>query len=144
MSSPAPRPPTFGVPAAGVVSVPRQAAYVVIRDGAGAVAAVRGLDGYWLPGGGRLPGETADATAQREAREELGRGVRLVGRIGFALQYFFAARERTHYKMTVEFFRAEFTDGEAVRGEFELYWLDVSRPGRLFYHECHDWAARQA
>lgn len=50
--------PTFGMPVAGVTYVPRPAAYAVIRNAAGAVAAVHVPAGYWLPGGGILPGET--------------------------------------------------------------------------------------
>jgi hypothetical protein len=84
---------TFGVPVAGIPYEQRCAAYAVIRNREGAVAAVHVPAGYWLPGGGRLVGETPEETVVREVREELGGTLCLVHKIGEALQYFFAASE---------------------------------------------------
>ena len=136
--------PTFGVPAAGVRYEQRGAAYAVVRNSAGAVAAVHMPVGYWLPGGGMLLGETPEETAVREVREELGCTLRLVGKIGGAVQYFFAATEGRHYAMRAVFFRAEFVERpHGVAAEYEVCCLDVSHPGPWFYHACHDWAVRQ-
>ncbi len=144
MNRPESCPPTFGASLAGVEYEKRPAAYAVIRDGAGAVAAVRGPAGYWLPGGGALPGETPEETVTREVREELGRGVRLLGRIAEAVQFFFAADAGRHYEMRAVFFRAELEDGPPGPAEYEVCWLDTSGPGPLFFHACHDWAVREA
>jgi 8-oxo-dGTP diphosphatase len=132
--------PIFGSRLAGVPYEKRPAAYVVIRNQAGAVAAVRGPAGYWLPGGGANPGESPEETAVREVREELGREVRLLGRIGEAVQFFHAADEGKYYDMTAVFFRAELVGEPFGPGEYELSWLDVSHPAPQFYHACHDWA----
>ena len=70
--------PTFGVPVAGVLYEQRCAAYAVIRSSAGAVAAVHGPAGDWLPGGGRLAGETPEETVVREVCEELRGTLRFV------------------------------------------------------------------
>lgn len=91
--------PTFGVPVAGAAYERRCAAYAVIRNRAGAVAAVHGPAGYWLPGGGSLVGETPEETVVREVREELGGTLHLTHQIGKALQYFFAASEGRYYAM---------------------------------------------
>jgi 8-oxo-dGTP pyrophosphatase MutT (NUDIX family) len=138
-----PHTPVFGSPVAGAVYEKRPAAYAVIRNDAGAVAAVRVPAGYWLPGGGALPGETPEETVVREVREELGRDVRLVGKIGAALQYFFARSEDRYYEMTAVFFRAEFVGELLGPGEYNWCWYDTSQPGRLFFHACHDWAVRR-
>ena len=135
--------PTFGIPAAGVTYEQRGAAYAVIRNSTGAVAAVHMPAGYWLPGGGMLPGETPEETAVREVREELGCTLRLVRKIGGAVQYFFAATEGRYYAMQAVFSRAEFVERQHGAAEFEVCWLDVSHPGPWFYHACHDWAVRQ-
>src|SRR5262249_40680452 len=101
------RVPTFGARVAGVTYEERQAAYAVIRNSAGAVAAVCGPAGCWLPGGGALPGETPEETVVREVQEELGCALRVVDKIGEAVQYFFAAADDRHYAMRAVFFRAE-------------------------------------
>ena len=135
--------PTFGVPVAGVLYEQRCAAYAVIRNSTGAVAAVHVPAGYWLPGGGCLPGETPEETVVREVREEIGGPLRLAHKIGEALQYFFAASEGRYYAMQAVFFRAELIEDLHGPAECELCWLDVSHPGPWFFHACHDWAVRQ-
>jgi 8-oxo-dGTP diphosphatase len=135
--------PTFGVRVPGVTCEQRCAAYAVIRNRLGAVAAVHVPAGYWLPGGGMLPGETPEETVVREVREELGCTLRLVSKIGQAVQYCFAADEGWYYAMQAVFFRAEFAEESRGSAEYELCWLDVSHPGPLFFHACHDWAVRQ-
>jgi 8-oxo-dGTP diphosphatase len=142
---PCPNPglPTFGTRVEGVEYELRPAAYAVIRNAAGAVAVARVPAGCWLPGGGSLPGETPEETVLREVREELGRDVRLLGRIGEAVQFFHAAGEGRYYVMRAVFFAAELVAGPAGSAEYEAVWLDVSGPGPMFYHACHDWAVRR-
>jgi ADP-ribose pyrophosphatase YjhB (NUDIX family) len=102
--------PTFGVREPGTAYTERRAAYGVVFGAAETVAVVRGPSGrFWLPGGGSLPGESAEDTLAREVREELGRGVRLIDRLGQATQFFHAADEGRHYRMQAVFFRADFT-----------------------------------
>jgi 8-oxo-dGTP pyrophosphatase MutT (NUDIX family) len=78
-------PQIFGSPVGGVTYEKRIAAYAVIRNPAGAVAAVQTPAGYWLPGGGTRPGETPEETVVREVREEFGHALRLIGTIGEAV-----------------------------------------------------------
>ena len=140
--------PRFGTAPAGVTCHPRPAAYAVIRDAAGRVAAIRvdgrGANRYWLPGGGIEPCETPEAAVIREVREELARTIRVTATLGEAVQTFYASDEARWYEMIATFFRAE-VDGEpAGPGEHQLHWLDPAQGAEVFFHACHAWAATLA
>lgn len=141
----APEGQTFGVCQEGTDYTKRRAAYAVVFDGDERVAGVRGPSGrFWLPGGGSLPGESAETTITREIREELARGVRLMERIGAATQFFFAANDQQHYKMLAVFYRVEFIEVLNTKAEHELCWIPLQQARAAFFHECHGWAVDQA
>src|SRR5215813_14206370 len=104
--------PVFGKAPPGVTCQARLAAYVVVRDPQGRIAAVRspgdGPRRFWLPGGESEPGESPELTIAREVREELGRAIRLNGRLGDAVQFFYASGQRRWYEMKAAFFRGDF------------------------------------
>ncbi len=133
--------PTFGLLNAAIAYQPRPAAYVVITDQQGRIAAVKGKSHYFLPGGGSLAEETPEETVTREVREELAREVGIIGRIGKAVQYFYA--EGQHYRMEAVFFAGEFIGEATGIGEHELCWLEVEQIEADFYHKSHVWAVRQ-
>ncbi len=92
---------TFGARLEGVVYADRPAAYAVVAGENGTVATVKGASGrFFLPGGGCLPGEAAEEAVRREVREELARSVPLIRPIGAATQYFYAADDDRHYRMS--------------------------------------------
>ena len=133
----------FGNKVAGIKYVERPAAYAVIRNGDGKVAAVRGKRGnYFLPGGGSLPGESPEETIEREVREELARNVRLTLKIGEAIQYFSVGE--SNYRMTASFYKAEFASELEGEAEHELEWLDREAMEANFFHECHKWAVYES
>jgi 8-oxo-dGTP pyrophosphatase MutT (NUDIX family) len=135
--------PIFGTPELNVQYTERRAAYlVVINDGL--VAMVRSRQTHFLPGGGSNPGESMEETVMREVQEELAQGVRLLRRIGEAIQYFYSAADDRHYKMLATFFAGEFTgDAGESPGEHELEWIPLAMIEQACFHECHAWAARQ-
>ena len=132
----------FGNARAGIVYLDRPAAYAVITDGDGRVAAVLGTRGYFLPGGGSLPDEPPEETIRREAVEELARTVRLLLKIGEVVQYFSAGEE--HYRMRAVFYAAEFTGAHESKAEYDLAWLTLKEAEESFFHKCHVWAVRQS
>ena len=135
----------FGSPEPNVKYSERQAAYVVIVSNDGLVVMVKGRQKYFLPGGGSLPGEPPEETVVREVHEELARSVRLIRKIGEAMQYFYSSTDDRHYKMRATFFTGEFTDEKCDgTGEHELDWLPVTEAGQACFHASHAWAARQA
>jgi 8-oxo-dGTP pyrophosphatase MutT (NUDIX family) len=135
---------TFGTRLEGAQYIARPAAYVVVAGENGTVAVVQGPSGMiGLPGGGSLPGETAEETVRREVLEELARNVRLVGTIGSTTQYFYAEDDDCHYKMTAVFFLAELPDEPTGRGEHALLWMPVAEAEKALFHACHAWAVRR-
>jgi 8-oxo-dGTP diphosphatase len=134
--------PTFGVaPAREQPLKARLAAYAVILEPDGIVAAVRGEAGVFLPGGGSLPAEPPESTVLREVKEECGCAARIIQHIGEATQYFQSAG--SWYKMLASFYLAQFEGVPDGSGEHELIWLNPGEEGR-FYHECHSWAVSLA
>lgn len=128
----------FGNIIAGTDYQDRPAAYAVITNEMGSVAAVKGKRGYFLPGGGAAPNETPQETIHRELREELARDVKLIGEIGAAIQYFSA--DETNYRMRAVFYRAEFITEPNAEAEHELFWLAPQEIEGKFFHQCHEWA----
>jgi 8-oxo-dGTP pyrophosphatase MutT (NUDIX family) len=136
---------TFGIEREGIVYTERRAAYAVVLGEGGTVAVVRGASGrLFLPGGGSTPLEAPEGTLAREVREELARSVRLIRRLGEAIQYFHARSEGRDYRMAAAFFLAEFVGEPDGRGEHELLWPPVGVARGSFFHECHAWAVEQA
>ena len=133
--------PIFGVLDESIAYQPRPAAYILIIDEQGRIAAVKGKRHYFLPGGGSLDEETPEQTVRREVREELAREVSIIGQIGKAIQYFCA--DRQHYRMEAVFFAGGFAGEAAGIGEHELSWLEVEQIEGCVYHESHAWAVRQ-
>ena len=131
----------FGNTIFGITYQERPAAYVVITDEGGRIAAVKGKRGYFLPGGGSLPDETPEETIKRELREELAREVEITKNIGEVIQYFSAGDG--HYKMKATFYKAAFTSERQGEAEHELYWIGDTDVAETFFHECHKWAVNQ-
>lgn len=119
----------------------RPAAYGVIINDAGRIAAVKSRSGYNLPGGGSLEGEPPEKTIEREVGEELARGVEILEKLGEATQYF--SHDDRHFKMNAVFYRAAFASGPQGESKYELCWLDEAEAPKNFSHESHRWAAER-
>lgn len=135
-------PVIFGAREPDIRYIERPAAYVVIKNGP-TVAVVMPKGKAFLPGGGSLAGESPEATVIREMQEELGRDVRLTAQIGEAVQYFYSADDRLHYKMLATFFAGDFEGDPGSIGENELHWLTLESAEDACFHACHAWAIRQ-
>jgi 8-oxo-dGTP diphosphatase len=140
--------PEFGELPSGTRADSRRAAYVVIGDDKGRVAVVRGggsrRESYWLPGGGSEAGESPEDTIEREVTEELGRQVRVVARLGAAVQVFFAEDEKRWFRMEATFFEGELGGDSRAAAENEMEWVEPEAACRGFFHACHAWAVRQS
>jgi 8-oxo-dGTP diphosphatase len=121
----------------------RKAVYAIILNENNKIAVVKSGEYYWLPGGGSIENETVDETIIREVKEELGRNIRVMNKIGEAIQYFYADKEGCYYKMNAIFIRAEFTTEYSTIKEHNLYWVSAIDIKDIFYHQCHVWAINQ-
>lgn len=140
---------TFGVPAPGADYLLRPGGYVVAFDAAGAfapgpaIAVVSTPAGLYLPGGGQEAGESPEAAAVRETREECGLEVRLLGRLCAADELVHAASETRYYRKRCVFFRAVVV-GRAGSGGDEpdhaLVWLPPAEAAERLGPEIHRWA----
>jgi 8-oxo-dGTP pyrophosphatase MutT (NUDIX family) len=106
-------------------------------------------EGVWaLPKGRIDPGETGEATALREVREETGAGGRSLGKLG-DVRYVFTWNGERIFKV-VSFFLVRYAEGrlgdvpEAFRHEIaEVRWLPLEdAPGLLTYKGEREMAER--
>ena len=130
----------FGAEIPGVTYLPRPAAYAIIRGAKGEVAAVKTERGHFLPGGGSEFGETPEETVRREVREELAREVRIKGEPASVVQYLYA--DWQYYRMEATFYEADFEGGATGAGEYEICWVEPDELKGSFFHESHEWAAK--
>jgi 8-oxo-dGTP pyrophosphatase MutT (NUDIX family) len=91
---------------------------------------------WTLPKGTPDPGESTEATALREVREETGLEVRIAGTVG-SIQYFFVQGGRRIHK-TVHYFLMEATGGDIANhdDEFdEVAWVPLVDASGLMSYE---------
>ena len=122
---------------------------VVFRlDGGGPpqILLLKHTSGKWmLPKGTIEEGETPEAVALREVREETGISrVRVVADLGEERYYFFWRSEDTYYDKTVRYFLLQFLGGEeanpqAEEGFVACEWVPVDEAmNRIKYKETRE------
>lgn len=145
VDGPWPDVPEFGERGADTVYQPRPGAYAVIFDSESRVAVVRTPQGTGLPGGGADPGETPEETLQREVREECGRAVGGLRRLGETVQFVFVPEEQRHFRKHGVFFAAELGARfpEPPEPDHSLLWLPPSAARAQLSTESHAWVVER-
>src|SRR5687767_13683124 len=117
--------PRFGTPLPSFPLVDRPSAYALVANGDGRVAIVRAPDGVFLPGGGIDEGESPEDALAREAREECGWSIRLIGLRDRAVQFALAGDGSSFYEKRSEFFEVaiERDTGMPLQPGHETLWL---------------------
>ena len=131
----------FGTQGGGHTYQRRRAVYAVIRDRQGRVAAVRYRRHLFLPGGGIEAGESPEQALVREVEEECAQRLHIAGKIGEALQYFYAPADDKYFAMHAIFYTGAFLGQTPGQAEYPVVWMfpDDKVP---FFHASHLWAAQ--
>jgi 8-oxo-dGTP diphosphatase len=138
--------PEFGNRVAGQTYKVRPGAYGIITNEVKQLATIRPLTGgYFLPGGGIEAGENPEDALTREILEECGWTVRLIERVGEAVQYLFAAGEG-HLAVRATFYRAAVVNvlrPSAEGSVDQIVWLDLSAAMHQLRRQSDTWAVTQ-
>lgn len=128
----------FGEKLDGVIYRSRPGSYaVIIEDGRVAVIRSPRTGKYFLIGGGIDAGESESEALRREAREEIGCEIEILGKIGAAIEYFYAEADDQYVAKECHFYAARLLE-KIADGEGELIWLEPGKLGEM-YHRCHEW-----
>jgi 8-oxo-dGTP pyrophosphatase MutT (NUDIX family) len=135
----------FGVLVPGADYVLRPGGYSVIYGVNDRIAVVSTRGSFYLPGGGRNAGKTAEDAAVREALEECGLRIRVVQRLGIADELAHAAGEHAHFRKRCTFFRAELADDIVGASEADhiLIWLSAAEAITQLRHDSQRRAVGQ-
>lgn len=138
--------PEFGQKRPGERYDVRPGAYAVMFDEEGLVALIKTRRGFYLPGGGIAGIETPEQALEREVREECASSVRILGKLGEAMQYLDVKHHGFYLCKHGHFFRAEMMDGiDGVPEEdHEVVWLEVSEAVEVLMHPSQAWAVQLA
>ncbi|HEX4796864.1 MAG TPA: AAA family ATPase [Humisphaera sp.] len=133
----------FGQRIEGAEYRARPGTYAIITDEDGRIAVMKiGPTHYFLPGGGAEENETHHQTLRREVREECGREIRILRRLGNATQLI--GSEGRHLAKQGTYYEAAFV-GEprgAVEKDHELCWLTPTDAIDRLKHEAQKWAVQ--
>ena len=131
----------FGEKEEGIRYVERPSVYgLVIKEDK--IAIMKMDDGrYFLPGGGKEPGETDERTLRREFLEETGRDIENIAFVGRAELYYYSERYEKHFFNEGAFYTCDMI-GEGT-GEHELVWLTFDEAIDKLSHDHQRWAVEK-
>lgn len=131
----------FGTQVDGQTYHARRAVYTVISDREGRVAAVRYCGNLFLPGGGIEAGESPEQALGRAVEEECAQRLHIAGKIGEALQYFYASSDDKYFAMHAIFYTGAFLGQTPGQAACSVIWVFPDAKAG-FFHTSHVWAAQ--
>ena len=119
----------------------RPSAYALLRDEESRIAVVRSTRGWFLPGGGIEPGETAERAVERESQEECGLLIAADRRIGSATEIVHSPAGHAGVEKASVFIEAVVVGTSAATElNHALVWLSVRDAIARLSHKSHQWA----
>jgi 8-oxo-dGTP diphosphatase len=136
--------PEFGIRREGVRYRVRPSAYAVVPDERGALAVLRTPLGWFLPGGGRDPGEEPGDTVVREGAEEAGLRLEPGDVLGEATEWIHAAGDVAGWEKRSTFLVARVAGtAVAVEPDHVLEWIAAAEAALVLTPPTHRWAVER-
>jgi 8-oxo-dGTP diphosphatase len=137
--------PIFGTPDPALPLRVRPSAYAIVRDSAGEIVIVQTRRGFYLPGGGCDPGETAVATVERETIEETGFEVAVGTWRRAAIEHVPTARKGASFEKRCTFCDAVLVrdTGRASEPDHVAVWTTPDDAIARLLRASHRWAVAE-
>lgn len=132
----------FGAKIPGQIYVDRPGAYAVIFGEDGRVGVVRNSKGYFLVGGGIDENESPEEALYREAKEEIGGKIKIISKIGEAIEYNFAEELNQYFTKHGYFYRATLIETGKGELDHEWQWLILEEAVNKLIPLSQKWAVR--
>jgi 8-oxo-dGTP diphosphatase len=133
----------FGARVRDVTYVDRPGAYAIILASDNLLAFVPGKAGrLYLPGGGIEHGEPPESALLREIAEEIGWRAHILGIVGYATQFLFAAGEG-YFAIRATYFRTGLIERCAGQPAHEIVWLTAAAAVPSLARKSDAWAISQ-
>ena len=115
---------------------------VIVEDGRIGVIKPEDYDTYFLPGGGIDEGEEERETLRREAMEEIGREIEILGKIGEAQEYVYSKAEKKYILKECHFYRFALRGAHKRESKYELVWIGADELEKMHF-ESYRWIAEK-
>ena len=134
----------FGPRLDGVHYIDRPSVYAVIENAKGQIAVIEFDHDHFLPGGGKMPGESDEAALIREIREETGYVAVIHEKLGEAVEFLQSVSDGKYYRIHGQYYKATLGEkiGESVEPGHRLVWLSREEAEKKLTRKGHVWGIK--
>ena len=133
--------PEFGRRLDGVHYIDRPSVYAVIENAEGQIAVIEFDHDHFLPGGGKMPGESDKAALIREIREETGYSGVIHENLGEAVEYLQSVSDGKYYRIHGRYYKTTLGEkvGESIEPDHRFIWLLREEAIKKLTRKGHVW-----